>query len=220
MTFAPPDPEALVELLTAGPGILVAVNAEKIASADPTIVALAAAHVGYPDGIGAVLALRRLGMRAHRIAGADMWLRVVERYAGQRSFYLVGGTEEVATAVAERLSAKYPGLQLHFRNGFLGPGDPERLQHDLRTYRPDFVFVAMGSPRQEMLIERLYRAQPATYVGLGGSFDVYAGKKSRAPLWLRRTGLEWAYRLATEPARLRHVGALVRFATMLGTGRF
>lgn len=218
-TFAPPRGAALVELLAAGPGILLAVNAVKVVDADATIVALTAAHVGYPDGIGAVLALRRRGIPATRLPGADLWLRILDRYAGERSFYLIGGTEAVVSAVATRLTQRYPGLQLRYRDGYLHAGDRERLQEDLQGHRPDFVFVALGSPRQEVLMASLYQVHPAVYLGLGGSFDVYVGKQRRAPRFVQRLGLEWAYRLIREPGRIRQLPAIIRFAALLGTGR-
>jgi UDP-N-acetyl-D-mannosaminouronate:lipid I N-acetyl-D-mannosaminouronosyltransferase len=195
------------------------VNAVKVADADPIIIALTATHLGYPDGIGAVLALRRLGIPATRLPGADLWLRILERYAGERSFYLVGGTEEVTRIVAEKLVLTYPGIELWYRDGYLRPGDRERLQEDLRTHQPDFVFVAMGSPRQEVLMASLYEAHPAVYLGLGGSFDAYAGRKQRAPRRVQQIGLEWAFRLIREPGRIRRLPAIIRFAALLGTGR-
>jgi UDP-N-acetyl-D-mannosaminouronate:lipid I N-acetyl-D-mannosaminouronosyltransferase len=219
-TFAPPRETALLELLATGPGVLLAVNAVKVANADPTIVAMTETHLGFPDGIGAVLALRRLGIPATRLAGADLWLRVLDRYAQERSFYLVGGTKEVVGIVAEKLLLRHPGLQLHYRDGYLAPGDRERLHEDLRTTRPDFVFVAMGSPRQEILMASLYEAHPAVYLGLGGSFDVFAERKRRAPRRVRQLGLEWAYRLIREPGRIRQLPAIIRFAVLLVTGRF
>ena len=151
--------------------------------------------------------------------GVDLWLRILERYAGERSFYLIGGTEEVVTIVAEKLSRRHPAVQIHHRNGYLRPGDRERLEEDLQRHRPDFVFVAMGSPRQEVLMASLYAAHPAVYLGLGGSFDVYAGRKARAPRRVQRMGLEWAYRLIRERGRIRRLPAILRFAAMLGTGR-
>jgi UDP-N-acetyl-D-mannosaminouronate:lipid I N-acetyl-D-mannosaminouronosyltransferase len=218
-TFAPPTEEALVQLVGSGPGMLLAVNAEKIAARDPTIVRLSHAQVGYPDGMGAVLALRRRGVRATRIPGADLWLSILERYAGKRSFYLVGSTKQVVTLVAEKLARRYPGLNLHARDGYFGAGDRERLQDDLKRKRPDFVFVAMGSPRQELLIASLYDAHPAVYLGLGGSFDVYGGRKRRAPRRLQQMGLEWAYRLIREPGRIRRLPTMIRFLVLLGLGR-
>lgn len=218
-TFAPPTTARLVETLDGSSGILVAINAEKIANRDPIIADLANGHLAYPDGIGAVLALRRRGIRARRIAGADLWLAVIRRYAAERSFYLVGGTDAVIRAVAGKLAHRRPGLRLWFRNGYLSEPDLLELERELQVRRPDFVLVAMGSPRQEIVMQRLYAIHPAVYIGLGGSFDIYAGTKSRAPRWLQEMGLEWAYRLVREPARLRRLPAYLRFIALLGSGR-
>jgi len=200
-------------------GVLIAINAEKIARADPVIVELAATQLGYPDGIGAVLALRRQGIRAKRIAGADLWLALIDRHAGKRSFYLVGGTDEIARLVAQRLTERHPTITLWSRSGYLSSLEQEQLGDELRIRRPDFVLVAMGSPRQEMLMKRLYAAHPAVYMGLGGSFDIYAGRKARAPRWLREAGLEWSYRLLREPARLRKFPTFMKFLALLASGR-
>lgn len=220
LTFAPSSMADLVDVASAGPGILLAVNAEKIARADPVVVAIAGAHVAYPDGIGAVLALRRRGIRAHRLPGADLWLALIERYAASRSFYLLGATDAVVRAVVQKLRESHPEIKLWYRSGFMSPLEEQELEDELRLRRPDFVFVAMGSPRQELLMQHLYTIQPAVYVGVGGSFDVFAGIKRRAPRWLQDRGLEWAYRLAREPARLRRLPSYLRFVALLGTGRY
>jgi UDP-N-acetyl-D-mannosaminouronate:lipid I N-acetyl-D-mannosaminouronosyltransferase len=207
-------------MLEGSAGILLAINAEKVANADPLIVDLSARHLGYPDGIGAVLALRRRGVAATRMPGADLWLTILRRYAAERSFFLIGGAEEVIQAVAKRLLRQYPGMRLRSRNGYLSNADVQALATEIGDWRPDFVFVAMGSPRQEILMDRLFSEHPAVYMGLGGSFDIYAGRKPRAPRWTQRIGMEWAYRLLREPVRLRRLPTYLRFAAMLATGRY
>lgn len=220
LTFAPAGMAALVDVAGEGPGILLAINAEKIARADPVAVEIARTNLAYPDGIGAVMALRRHGIRAHRLPGAELWLALIERYAGTRSFYLLGATDAVVQTVADRLAQLHPGIQLWYRSGYVSPDQEAQLEEEIRLRRPDFVFVAMGSPRQELLIRRLYAIHPAVYMGLGGSFDVFAGTKRRAPRWLQERGLEWAYRFAREPARLRRLPTYLRFVALLGSGRF
>jgi UDP-N-acetyl-D-mannosaminouronate:lipid I N-acetyl-D-mannosaminouronosyltransferase len=210
---------ALLDLLEHNTGILVAINAEKIARAESGGPALTAAHLGYPDGIGAVLALRRVGIAAHRMPGADLWLQIFDRFAARRAFYLVGGHEEVVRAVATRLQDRAPGARLWYRDGYMTDAEVDDLLADVRSRQPDFVFVAMGSPQQELLMQRLYAAHPAVYMGLGGSFDIFAGRTSRAPAWLRRAGLEGVYRVLSEPTRFRRVPALMRFVALLGAGR-
>jgi UDP-N-acetyl-D-mannosaminouronate:lipid I N-acetyl-D-mannosaminouronosyltransferase len=152
--------------------------------------------------------------------GADLWLAIIDRYAAQRSFLLVGGTEEVIQAVSKRLGGRHPGMRLRSRNGFVTEADVKELEAEIGDWRPDFVFVAMGSPRQEILMERLFSVHPAVYMGLGGSFDVYAGRKARAPRWLQRIGLEWAYRFVREPVRLSRLPTYLRFAASLAAGRY
>jgi UDP-N-acetyl-D-mannosaminouronate:lipid I N-acetyl-D-mannosaminouronosyltransferase len=189
-TFAPPGVPALLDLLEECTGILVAINAEKIARADAAGAALTAAHLGYPDGVGAVLALRRVGIGAHRMPGADLWLEIFHRFAGRRTFYLIGGREEVVRDVAERLQHRVSGARLWYRNGYTTGAERDDLLADVRRRQPDVVFVAMGSPQQEALMQQLYAVHPAVYMGLGGSFDIFAGRTSRAPAWLRRAGRE------------------------------
>ena len=217
--FRPHERGAVIALAGSANGILVAVNAEKYARADPALQAIANANLAYPDGMGAVLALRRLGVRARRIAGADLWLRLVEQHARDRSFYLVGAKGPVIEAVARKLRQRYPGIELRFRHGYLEPGDVERLYDEFHALRPQIVLVGMGSPQQEILMSRLYSAHPALYMGIGGSFDVFVGRKPRAPKPIQRIGLEWAYQFAREPRRLRRLPAYLKFAFLLAAGR-
>jgi UDP-N-acetyl-D-mannosaminouronate:lipid I N-acetyl-D-mannosaminouronosyltransferase len=211
---------ALVDAAGEGPGILLAINAEKIARSDPVVVGIARMHVAYPDGIGAVLALRRHGIPARRVPGVELWLALVEQYADSHSFYLLGAADAVVRTVAAKLRQLHPEIQLSFRSGYMSPHEEQFVEEEISLRRPDFVLVAMGSPRQELLMQRLYAMHPAVYVGLGGSFDVFAGIKRRAPRWVQQIGLEWAYRLVREPARLRRLPTYLRFVTLLGTGRY
>lgn len=89
---------------------------------------------------------------------------------------------------------------------------------DIVTKRPDVVFVAMGSPKQELLMEEMAERHKAVYQGLGGSFDVYTGNVKRAPQWWVRHNLEWAYRLVKEPVRIKRQIHLVRFLLRVKLG--
>ena len=84
---------------------------------------------------------------------------------------------------------------------------------------PDVVFVAIGSPRQELLMEEMQRFHPAIYQGLGGSFDVYVGAVERAPVWWIKNNLEWAYRLLRQPLRIKRQVHLIRFLWLLFTNK-
>ncbi|MBT8234699.1 MAG: WecB/TagA/CpsF family glycosyltransferase, partial [Bacteroidia bacterium] len=99
---------------------------------------------------------------------------------------------------------EFKGIDLKgYRDGFLGPGDKEALLAEFKSIQPNIIFVAMGSPKQEFLMDELIKQYPALYMGLGGSFDVYSGNKKRAPKLFIKLGLEWFYRLLQEPSRWR-----------------
>jgi UDP-N-acetyl-D-mannosaminouronate:lipid I N-acetyl-D-mannosaminouronosyltransferase len=106
------------------------------------------------------------------------------------------------------------------RNGYDGTRDVDTLTRELASVQPDLVFVALGSPKQELLIERFRAAHPTgLYMGLGGSFDIYAGVKKRAPLWMQRRGLEWLFRFLSEPSRAPRETKRLKFLALLVMGR-
>ena len=185
-------------------GMLIAINAEKLSIKNSEFRALVNENVGFPDGIAAVLALRRLGCpQAVKIAGCELWLKILEEYSDRKSFYLIGSTQDVIGITVDKLRKRYKGIDIvGFRDGYLNSAEEFRiLISDIVGRRPDIVFVAMGSPKQEFFMRDLLRAHPALYLGLGGSFDVYAGKVRRAPIWWVNHQLEWAYRLLQQPTR-------------------
>ena len=105
-------------------------------------------------------------------------------------------------------------------NGYLKTED-ERLAliEDVAAKKPDVVFVAMGSPKQELLMEEMSKRHPAIYQGLGGSFDVYTGNVKRAPEWWVAHNLEWAYRLIKEPVRIKRQIHLIKFLFLVKCGK-
>jgi len=200
--------------------ILVAMNAEKIIKNDEKLRTIVNNNIGYPDGIGAVLALHHKGAKAIKIAGSEFWLDIVNRFHRTKKFYLIGSTEKVIQSTVKRLQREYPKIQIvGYQNGFFKKGDKERLIKSLQTTKPDIVFVAQGSPRQEFLMEDLSQKYPALYMGLGGSFDIYGGDKKRAPHFFLKLELEWFYRLLKEPTRVGRQLALVKFLFHMGTNR-
>lgn len=206
--------QQLIDYVVEHPSLLVAINAEKILHATPDLRALYNRNIGYADGAGAVFALRQKGeLQAVKIAGCDLWLQLVERLHAEKSFYLVGGRPEVMEETVLQLRKTYPHIRIvGHRDGYLKEGDEERLIADVARLQPDVVFVAMGSPRQERLMERMQEQHPtAIYQGLGGSFDVYTGRVARAPQWWIRHNLEFAYRLIKQPSRIKRQIHLLRF---------
>lgn len=202
------------------PAILVALNAEKVGTADERVRRIVNENIGYADGMGVVVALRRKGLTATRIAGADLWLELLRTRPQGTKLYLVGGTRDVIEDVASKLKARFPGLVVAgYRDGYLNEADVESLRADLTAAKPDVVLVGMGSPRQELLMAELMGAWPAFYMGLGGSLDVFVGRRRRAPRWMQRSGTEWAFRFVDDPRRLPRLRGYIRFAGLLARGK-
>lgn len=203
-------------------GILVAVNAEKIMNADDRLRAIINDNIGYCDGAGAVKGLKRKGAkRVVRIPGCELWLKIIARHYKDGRFYFVGSTDEVVAGVVEKLRREFEGIDIvGWRNGFIaGRQEREALIADIEAKSPDYVFVAMGSPRQEYLMAEMQQRHAAVYQGLGGSFDLYMGNFKRAPRLLQRMGCEWVWRFVAQPTRIKRVGTYLRFARRLYTGK-
>ena len=204
-------------------GILVAINAEKILHATEQTRSIINRNIGYCDGAGAMRALHQRGYKdAIKIPGCELWLQIVGMSYKDNSFYLVGGKQEVIEETVEKLKQDFPGINIiGYRNGYLkSETDRKDLIKDIADKRPDIVFVAMGSPKQELLMEEMMQQHKAIYQGLGGSFDVYTGHVLRAPEWWVSHNLEWAYRLIKEPKRIKRQIHLVRFEWWLSRGKF
>lgn len=162
-----------------------------------------------PDGMPLVWLSRLMGFRhVERVYGPDLMLAVCERSIarGYRHF-LYGGGPSVVEMLADRLQGRFPGLQVV---GFDSPPfRPMTLQEDqavverINQARPDIIWVGIGTPKQErwMATHRKQLNAPVI-VGVGAAFDFHAGLKKQAPYWMQRSGLEWCYRLMTEPRRL------------------
>lgn len=219
--FAPASRKELMDYAFEQRSILVAVNAEKILHATDESRSIINRNIGYPDGIGAVWALKKKGcVQVVKIPGCELWLDIVREYHPTKSFYLLGGTDEVIQETVDRLKKEFSGINiLSHRNGYLSDNERKDLILDIAEKKPDVIFVAMGSPKQELLMEEMYRHHPAVYQGLGGSFDVYTGKVQRAPNWWIKNNLEWAYRLLKQPSRIKRQIHLVRFFVLLQFNR-
>lgn len=195
---------------------IVAVNPEKLiaASKDENVKQLInSATYQIPDGIGVVLASKLKGGRiTSRVTGIDMMERLIELSAkkGYRVF-LYGAKEEVVKKAKENLEAKYPGLQIvGYSNGYVN--DYDSLIKKINDSKADILFVALGSPRQELWIKTYMNDLNVKVLqGVGGSFDVFAGHVKRAPKLFRNLGLEWFYRLVTDPKRFKRQLALPKF---------
>jgi N-acetylglucosaminyldiphosphoundecaprenol N-acetyl-beta-D-mannosaminyltransferase len=158
------------------------------------------------DGAGVVWGARLCGIAVpERVAGIDIMQRLFEVCAarGLRPF-LLGAEPGVLRAVAERLRRHYPALEIAgMRDGYFGPEQEAEVVDEINASGADCLFVALPTPRKERFL-RKYRTilTPSFVMGVGGSFDVYGGKVSRAPRWVQKIGFEWLFRVAQEPGRL------------------
>lgn len=167
------------------------------------------ADLATADGAGLLLAARYRGTPLRgRVTGVELSLRLAELAAtkGYRLF-LLGAAPGVAEAAAAALQARFPGLTI--AGCYAGSPDPrhEPLLHQMiAAASPHILLVAYGHPRQDLWIARNQPVlQVPVAIGVGGVLDYLSGRVVRAPHWLRRLGLEWAYRLARQPQRWRRI---------------
>jgi len=213
-----------VALHAAAGGQIVTLNAEMTmaALADPALAAaIEAAALVIPDGSGVVWALGRQRLRVRRSPGIELAWSLLDT-AQQQGWRvaLVGASPAVMDALLQRLGTRMPGLKLVFHaHGYQSPEAWPELERQLLQARPDLVLVALGVPRQEIWIAGLGPRRRGLWMGVGGSFDVWAGVKQRAPRWMCRLQIEWLYRLVQEPQRWRRMLALPAFAWAVLKGR-
>ncbi len=185
------------------------VNAAKLVNMnrDETLRrAVLSADLILADGMSVVWAARLLRRRLPaRIAGIDLMVRLLE--LGDRRAYRVfclGATDQVLDAVCEHMAVHYPRVRLAGRHhGYFTDGEERDVADRIASARPDILFVAMTSPKKEAFLARWseHMGVPVCH-GVGGAFDVIAGKVRRAPLVWQRLGMEWLYRVLQEPRRM------------------
>jgi UDP-N-acetyl-D-mannosaminouronate:lipid I N-acetyl-D-mannosaminouronosyltransferase len=222
-TYSPTSRDELIEFALREKKILIAVNAEKILHSSQEMQDIINNNIGYPDGIGAVWALNKKGIKdVVKIPGCELWLDIIKKYSNEKSFYFVGGTQEVIQDTIKKLKMNFPSINIKgYRNGYIKTiKEKDELKNDIVDKKPDFVFVAMGSPKQEQLMQEMIKLHTAVYQGLGGSFDVYTGHVERAPKWWINNNLEWAYRLVKQPSRIKRQLPLFKFYLLLKLNRF
>ena len=170
--------------------------------------ALQASDLVYCDGYGVRLAARLIGLRVpHRMTGAD-WIWGVAALCQEsgRSLYLLGSDPGSSTEAAATLKRWYPRLDVRgTHHGYFGLDTPhsERVLEHLAEHKPDILLVGMGTPQQELWVERNHERIDASVVWtVGALFDYVSGRVPRAPHWIADNGFEWIFRLAVEPRRM------------------
>lgn len=199
---------------------VVTLNAEMIMQAEkvsPLAAVIRKADLIVPDGAGVVLYLRLYGIKVHRQPGIELSENLLKFAANQRpplKVFFYGSAPGIAAQAQENWQKQYPNLNVvGIYSGYQTPESEAELKAHLQASQPDIIFVALGVPRQEYWIaENRHLAPQATWVGVGGSFDIWAGKKVRAPQFFLDNNLEWLYRLYQEPWRWRRMLVLPQFA--------
>ena len=164
------------------------------------------AELVVPDGIGIKIGLLIKGQKVDRIAGVDFAKRLIEEASKSGiPTALVGAKQEVLEKTAENLLKENAGLNLVYtHNGYFE--NNSEIINELKEKSPKLLLVAMGAPKQEEFIYEAKNILPSTLmIGIGGSFDVWAGNVKRAPKIWQKLGLEWLYRCINQPERFKRI---------------
>ena len=172
-----------------------------------------------PDGIGTVICSKIVRQPVkEKIAGIEVMDNIVKKCEKEnQGIYLLGSTKETLDMCNINLRTKYPKLNiLGSHDGYFDLNNCEELLMDIEKVNPQVLFVAMGCPRQEMFIIKYMDRLPCkVFMGVGGSFDIIAGNLKRAPQWMINFGVEWLYRVAKEPFRIKRLSSIPKFILMV-----
>jgi len=196
---------------------IIAVNPEKVMTAqkDPQVKELINnSTFQIADGVGILLASKlKKGTIQSRVTGVDMMERLLQFAAEENHpVYFYGAKEEVVTKAISNIKDKFPFIKVAgYTNGY--EKDEEALVERIKESGAEILFVALGSPKQELWIKRNMEALSNVLVfqGVGGSFDVFSGMVKRAPALFRKLGIEWLYRLLIDPKRIKRQMNLPKF---------
>ncbi len=172
-----------------------------------------------PDGVGTVLAAKILKKPVkEKIAGIDVVKEVlIKANLEAKSIYLLGAKEEILKKCVENIKLEFPNLKVSgFHNGFFDLNNCDDIIEDIKMCQPWAIFVAMGSPRQEIFIRKIINiSNTHIFMGVGGVFDIFAGELKRAPKWMISLGLEWLYRVIKEPFRIKRLVLIPKFLLLV-----
>ncbi|MFY0544198.1 WecB/TagA/CpsF family glycosyltransferase [Brevibacillus sp. H7] len=196
-----------------------------VVTANPEIVMVARENKSFrtileqayvvPDGIGIVYAAKWTNQPIReRVTGIEL-LEALMREADRKHWnvYLLGAAPDVNRLAAERLAERFLGARIvGYRDGYFQKNEEEKVAQEIAERKPHLLFVALGAPKQDEWISSYWdRLQVPLVMGVGGSFDVIAGKVKRAPVLWQKLHLEWMYRLLSQPSRWKRQLAIPRF---------
>jgi len=224
------DMQHALDYLCAGNGIktgtLVAINAEKMLTIEDNAQVrdlIEAAEFKYADGISVVRSVRKKYPDANisRVAGADLWEALMARAGTDGTpVFLVGGKPEILTQTEQKLRSQWQVNIVGSQDGYFSADQQQALFARIRDSGAKIITVAMGSPRQEILMRHCRQVYPdALYMGVGGTYDVFTGHVKRAPKVWQNLGLEWLYRLLSQPSRITRQLRLLRYLGWHYSGR-
>jgi N-acetylglucosaminyldiphosphoundecaprenol N-acetyl-beta-D-mannosaminyltransferase len=158
------------------------------------------------DGVPLVWASRLLGRALPgRVNGTDLMYKLLDKSDEKRyRIFFFGAEEDVLQRVLRKVHLEYPGVKIAgWHSGYFDATEELKIAHEIRLSQADILFIAFSSPKKELWIKQYFNLMRVPVIhGVGGSFDVMAGKVRRAPLWMQKSGLEWLFRLLQEPARM------------------
>ncbi|WNF37316.1 WecB/TagA/CpsF family glycosyltransferase [Bacillaceae bacterium IKA-2] len=172
--------------------------------------AVKSANYITPDGVGILLAAKFLKKPLkERVTGYDLMIKLLE-IANQNSYkvYLYGAHQNILKLAVENINLKYPNVKIcgHCDGYQAGAVELLKISADIKAKKPDLIFVALGVPKQELWIKNnLDQFEEGVFIGVGGSFDVLSGQTKRAPIGFQKLGIEWLYRVITQPSRLKRL---------------
>lgn len=176
-----------------------------------------------PDGVGIQIAAKFLKTPVkEKIAGIDLMKELIKKLSLEnKSIYLLGTTDENLKVCVANIIMEFPEVNIvGYKDGYFDINNPVELLNDIKEKKPYAIFVAMGCPRQEEFIAKYMDELPCQiFMGVGGSFDVIAEKVTRAPRWMIKLGLEWLYRVAKEPWRIKRLGSIPKFLLLVVRGK-
>lgn len=198
--------------------IVVTPNAEilQMYSTDPAVKeALEKADYIVPDGVGVLMAAKRLGTPLkEKVAGVELSRNLLEKAAKEGgNVYLLGAKPGVAAEAKRCLEQEIPGVSIvGARDGYFKPEDEPAIIEEINGLDVDMLFVCLGAPKQELwMAEHKGDLKVGVMLGLGGSLDIFSHTLKRAPQWMINCRIEWLYRVIKEPYRIGRIASLPKF---------